>query len=168
MAVGRFLGGVAAVIWSPQLRRYLLLRRASDKDFAPGVWEPVTGRLEQGEGFQQALQREVLEEVGATVQVDMILGTTHFYRGECSPQTELIGVVFLCSLDDPDSVRLSAEHSEHRWADLVEAKRLLTASDPSTQWFRRVLMRAAELQDMLSMPMRDWFRQAGTDLDRPP
>lgn len=164
MAVGRFLGGVAAVIWSPQMRRYLMLKRAPEKDFAPGVWEPVTGRLDQGEGFGQALQREVLEEIGTTVQVDMILGTTHFYRGESSPQTELVGVVFLCSLDDPDSVRLSPEHSEYRWVDLVEAERLLMATDPSTQWCRRVLVQAAAVQETLPVPMREWFRRAGTDL----
>jgi len=52
---GRFLAGIAALIWSPLEGKYLLLRRADDRDYAAGVWECITGRLEQGEGFEDAL-----------------------------------------------------------------------------------------------------------------
>jgi 8-oxo-dGTP diphosphatase len=142
MVVGRFLGGIAAVIRAPGLGQYLLLRRASDKDFAPGVWEPVTGRLDQGEGFEEALRREVREEISAEVTVELILGTTHFYRGTPSPDTELVGVVYLCALEDPHSVRIGPEHSEYRWVTPHEAEALLTAPDASTQWCRQVLARA--------------------------
>ena len=58
----------------------------------------------------------------------------------------MIGVVCLCSLEDPDAVRTSAEHSEHRWLSAGQAFALLDAGDPSTQWMRRVLQRAEALK----------------------
>ena len=76
MGVGHFLGGIAAVIWSTKGGKYLLLHRVKSKDFAPGIWECVTGRVEQGEAFEQALYRETREELGLVVKPVCILGTT--------------------------------------------------------------------------------------------
>ena len=43
----------------------LLARRADHKAQDPGLWGPsVTGKLEQGETFEQALAREAEEELG--------------------------------------------------------------------------------------------------------
>ena len=100
MPIGHFYAGIAAVIRSPETRQYLLLRRSEQKDYARGVWECVTGRVDQGEGFEDALRREVREELGVEVQIDYILGTTHFYRGVPIPENELVGVIYLCSLAD--------------------------------------------------------------------
>ena len=101
MTIGRFYAGIAALIWSPETEQYLLLRRSAQKDFAPGAWECVTGRVDQGEGFEDALRREVREELGVDVQIEHILGTTHFYRGNPTPEKELVGVIYLCSLSRP-------------------------------------------------------------------
>ncbi|NJN55210.1 MAG: hypothetical protein HC804_10900, partial [Anaerolineae bacterium] len=49
MSIGRFLGGIAALIWNPTNESYLLLCRADSKDFGAGSWECVTGRVDQGE-----------------------------------------------------------------------------------------------------------------------
>jgi 8-oxo-dGTP pyrophosphatase MutT (NUDIX family) len=88
----------------------------------------------------------VREELGVEVQVEAILGTTHFYRGEPVPENELVGVVYFCSLHDPAAIHISPEHSEFRWLPVDEALALLTARDPSTQWARRVIERAELLR----------------------
>lgn len=137
---GRFLAGVGAVVQRAD-GRFLLLRRSSEKDFDAGVWECVTGRLEQGEGYEEALVREVREETGLTVTVDRILDTTHFYRGDAVPDNELVGVLFLCTTSDPEGVRSSEEHVEHRWVSVNEALELLSGDDPSTRWMRGVVER---------------------------
>jgi 8-oxo-dGTP diphosphatase len=121
MSIGRFFAGIAAVIYSPNSNQYLLLKRSEYKDYAPGAWECVTGRVDQGEGFEDALQREVREELGVRVQVEHILGTTHFHRGAPIPENELVGVIYLCTLTEPASVQMSAEHSEYRWLSAHEA-----------------------------------------------
>jgi 8-oxo-dGTP diphosphatase len=146
MSIGRFYAGIAALVWSAETSSYLLLRRSSQKDYAPGVWECVTGRVDQGEGFEDALHREVHEELGVQVAIEAILGTTHFYRGAPVPENELVGVVYFCSLRQPAAIRISPEHSEFRWLPADRALALLTASDPSTQWARRLIERAEMLR----------------------
>jgi 8-oxo-dGTP diphosphatase len=164
MAIGRFLGGVAAVIWSPANEKYLLLRRSPDKDYARGVWECVTGRVDQGEGFEEAVHREVGEELGVAVRVDFIIGTTHFYRGSARPENELIGVVFGCTIQDPDAIRISAEHSELRWVTAADAEVLLDAADPSTRWIRRVILRADAIRQRLPPELLAYLQQASFEL----
>jgi 8-oxo-dGTP diphosphatase len=164
MANGRFYAGIAAVIWSPRTKQYLLLRRSEQKDFGGGIWECVTGRVDQGEGFEDALLREVREELGVQVQVEHILGTTHFYRGSPSPENELVGVVYLCSLADPASIRISAEHTEFRWLPAAQAIELLSAKDQSTRWARRVIERAEIIRPSLSEDLLSFQHQAGFEL----
>ncbi|MGE5124563.1 MAG: NUDIX domain-containing protein [Acidobacteriaceae bacterium] len=161
MTIGRFNAGIAAVIWSPETSQYLFLRRAEHKDYAPGVWEWVTGRVEQGEGYEDALHREVREELGASVHIEHILGTTHFYRGSPSPDNELLGVVYLCTLASEANIRIGPEHAEFRWLSAGEALGLLSASDSSTQWTRRVLQRLIAILPRLSEDLMKFQRQSG-------
>ncbi len=160
MVIGRFYGGVAALIWRDSDDRYLLLRRAGDKDYAAGVWECVTGRVDQGEGFEAAVHREVAEEIGAAVRLEFIVGTTHFYRGEAIPENELIGVVFACTLIGPADVQLSAEHVEYRWVSADEVRATAGASDPSTAWIRRVIARTEALRALYPPALRAFIPPA--------
>jgi 8-oxo-dGTP diphosphatase len=130
--VGRFICGVAALVYDPAAARYLLLRRADDKDSGAGEWECVTGRVDQGESFEDATHREVREEIGVEVAIRFIIGTTHFYRGPASPENELLGVKYFCTISEGDAarVRLSAEHSAMRWLTADEIYALL----PGDHW----------------------------------
>jgi 8-oxo-dGTP diphosphatase len=148
--VGRFLGGVGALIMNPENDTYLLLKRAQTKDFAPGAWECVTGRVDQGEGFDEALVREVREEIGVEVQPLYILGTTHFYRGTAVPENELIGIVYLCTIADPSAITISHEHDEYRWLTGPQALEMLAADDPTTAWTRRVIQKAEAVRPKLA------------------
>lgn len=164
MSVGRFIGGVGALLWRSSDNRYLLLQRSPDKDYAREVWEPVTGRLEQGEGFEDALHRELQEEVGLPAQPLCILGTTHFYRGKALAENELIGVVYLCHYTGDASPRLSEEHTQARWLSASEALGLLTDSTPPTQWTRRVIERAEAVRQTLSLETLLSLAQEGYEL----
>ena len=163
MSIGKFYGGIGALIWAPKLERYLLLRRAPSKDYGAGAWECVTGRVDQGEGFEQAMHREVMEELGVQVRVLALLGTTHFYRGAPQPENELIGVVFLCALDDPEAIRTSPEHSEHRWLSAEQALVTLDAADPSTRWARRLIQRGEAVRRLLPAELSAYFQSAGVE-----
>ena len=77
MSPGRFLAGVAALIRNER-QEYLMMKRDPERDFGGGVWECVTGRVDQGEGFEDALHREVMEETGLCVKIETIVGTSHF------------------------------------------------------------------------------------------
>jgi len=164
MSVGRFLAGIGALVWSPDREGYLLVQRSAAKDFAPGAWECVTGRVDQGEGFEAALHREVREELGVEVVIDFLLGTTHFYRGDPVAANELLGVVYHCTLLTADPIRLSAEHEALRWVTPEEAPALLRDEHPSEAWLKRLLLRATRMRAELPAAVVARTRAEGAEL----
>ena len=150
LSAGRFIGMVGMLVWHRSDGRYLLLRRSPDKDFAPGQWESGSGRLEQGEGFIEALRRESREELGLKLRIECLLGTVHLYRGEVVPDNEMVGLTFGCSIDDASGLNLSDEHSEHRWVTAKEAAALL----PSGHWLIGLIERAEAFRKLMPMELR--------------
>ena len=165
MKIGRFLAGIGVLLWDPVEEKYLLLKRSVEKDFAAGAWECVTGRVDQGEGFEDAARREVWEELGVEVQLLFMIGTTHFYRGQERPENELIGLVYCGTLMDSNEINLSEEHSEYRWLSTVEVRALLSASHASERWLLRVVERAEATRKLLPAGLLDLHRQYGFELD---
>jgi 8-oxo-dGTP diphosphatase len=161
MTIGHFLGGIAALIWDPTKNKYLLLRRAEHRDFKGGEWECVTGRVEQGESYEQALHREVREEIGAEVQIQFLIATTHFYRGAVLPENELLGVIYGCTLMQVDQAHFGSEHSEQRWVTVEQAYALL----PEQDWLRKVISRAETLRALLPVELRQRFRSQGFEIE---
>jgi hypothetical protein len=96
--------------------------------------------------------------------VEYLLGTTHFYRGAQKPENELIGVIYLCSLPDPEQVRISEEHSEFCWLPAEQAIELLTSEDTSSQWAKRVIQRAEQVRRMLPDELADFQAKSGFEL----
>lgn len=160
MSVGRFLGGIMALVRELENGRYLLLQRASSKDVGAGSWECVTGRVDQGEGFEEALYREVEEELGVRPQIEFILGTTHFYRGPASPETELLGVAYACTIPSADVIQLSAEHDAHHWFTVAELIQFL----PQNHWLLPVVTRAELMQQLWPKELHDYFAKRPFDL----
>ena len=150
MAVGRFVTMVGMLVWHRTNGRYLLLRRSLTRNHAPGRWESGSGRLEQGEGFIDALRRESREELGLDVRIECLLGTTHFYRGESASENEVVGVTFGCSVDDVSGLDLSSEHSEHRWVTADEATSFL----PSDHWLTALILRAEAFRQLMPEELR--------------
>jgi 8-oxo-dGTP diphosphatase len=159
--VGRFLCGIAALVWSPDSRQYLILRRSAQRDAGAGEWECVTGRVDQGESFETALHREVREELGVAVRIEALIGTAHFYRGAPVPENELLSAIYLCSLADPGAVEMSAEHDEMRWLDAAGAAAFL----PSDHWLAAAIRRAQAIIDHTPAVLRDLYHREGFELD---
>ena len=157
MSIGRFYAMIGALIRNPHSGKYLILSRSAEKDFGAGSWECVTGRVDQGEGFPEALHREVMEELGVVIQPDFILRTAHFYRGEAVPENEMVGVMVACSLNDPDAIQVSWEHSEARWVTADEAAELL----PEGHWLAELIQRDAAMRRLMPDVLLDYYRQAG-------
>ena len=154
MSIGRFFAAVAALLWHPADGKYLVLKRTADKDFAAGAWECVTGRVDQGEGFTEALHREVREELGVEVQIDFVIGTMHFHRGEARPENELVGVEYCCSIEDPGAIQTSWEHAEHRWVTAEEAEAIF----PAGYWLGELIQRAERIRAQLPPELLQTFR----------
>jgi 8-oxo-dGTP diphosphatase len=164
MTIGRFLAGIFTLIWSPKLEKYLILQRAADRDHAPGVWESVTGRVDQGENFEQALHREAEEELGVDVQLEFILGTVHFYRGPKTPEYEMVGLVCFCTLDDPQKIQISAEHSQYRWVDLTEVAQLLRENERNAGFIHHAIQRAEAMRKLITPQFMDYLHRSGMEV----
>ena len=151
---------VGMLVWRRTDGRYLLLRRSDARDFAPGQWETGSGRLEQGEGFMEALRRESREELGLEVRVEFVLGVTHYYRGEATPDNEMVGVSFGCSMDDASGLSISDEHSEHRWVTADEAVAFL----PPGHWLSALIARAETFRRLMPEGLRRLHWEDGVDV----
>jgi 8-oxo-dGTP diphosphatase len=160
MSVGRFLGGILALVRELENGRYLLLQRAVTKDVGAGSWECVTGRVDQGESFETALYREVEEEIGVRPQIEFILGTTHFYRGAASPETELLGVAYACTIPRANGIQISSEHDAHHWLTVAEIAAFL----PNNHWLPPIIDRAERMRAVWPDLLREYFRERPFEL----
>lgn len=157
MSIGRFYAMVGALLRRPSDGKYLVLRRSPDKDFASDAWECVTGRVDQGEGFPDAVHREVREELGVEVRIDFIVGLAHFYRGDERAENEIVGVQFCGTLENPEGICPSWEHAEHRWISAEEADDLF----PEPHWLGRTIRRAEIMRSLSSPELLNYHRQVG-------
>lgn len=164
MAIGRFLAGIGCLIWNPADDTYLILRRSLEKDFAAGHWECVTGRVDQGEGFEDALRREVYEELNVDVQPLFIVGTTHFYRGLDRPEYELVGIVYCGVVEQVADIKISSEHSEYRWVTMAQAMELLSLEEPTELWLARIIERAEFFRQHLSSELLNFNARHGFEM----
>jgi dATP pyrophosphohydrolase len=130
----------------------LLVRRSPSRTF-PGLWQCVTGRLEEGERVPMAALREVAEEVGlgaseleAFYDLDQV--TSFYDEGSDAVVSSAIFAVRVGAEVEPT---LSQEHNAARWVGAEEAAALVvwpsyrstierivgTLLDPGAErWFR--------------------------------
>jgi len=134
-----FYVGLAALVEKDE--KFLVLKRSSDKDFAPNTWEPVTGRLERGENPEDGILRELGEEIKIKAEVLMPVGTWFFHRG--SEEHPMVSITFWCRYVEGE-VKLSWEHSEYKWITLSEA-----IDEPDLEYFRQCFQRIRKLKEHL-------------------
>ena len=120
----------------------LACRRASHKD-APGQWEFPGGKVEGGESPQDALKREILEELSLNVEPWRLLDTSVTEVNEAlSIQLECWVILLdsfpdLKSSDHDDFAWLKPEElNQYAWAkpDLPAVKKLGIHSDLARLW----------------------------------
>jgi 8-oxo-dGTP diphosphatase len=84
-----------------------------------GQFDFPGGRLNPGEKCEEALKREVREEVGIDIEIEK-----PFYVDEWRPVVageswQVIGIFYLCSVMT-DEITLGNDHSEYIWLDPKE------------------------------------------------
>jgi 8-oxo-dGTP pyrophosphatase MutT (NUDIX family) len=104
----------------------LLIHRAPGRLY-PGLWQCVTGRLEQGETIVEGALREVAEETGfgssaieAVYETD-IVNVFH----ERAIDALMVEAVFAARIRPDATVILSDEHDDLRWLTPAEAHDLV-------------------------------------------
>lgn len=95
--------------------RVLLLRRSEDRRYAPGQWCWPGGKIEEGEAPEEALRRELREELD--VEVEIIRPGTPYHLK--TPHAHWEVFPFLCRLNGEFTLQ-GDEHLEARWVCLEE------------------------------------------------
>ncbi|HLU65428.1 MAG TPA: (deoxy)nucleoside triphosphate pyrophosphohydrolase [Kofleriaceae bacterium] len=86
--------------------RILLTRRCPDQPL-PDQWELPGGKIEPGESPTQALARELLEEIGARVEIGPIWDVLHHRY----PEHDVLMLVYACRLcpgEEPRCIEVGA------------------------------------------------------------
>lgn len=112
--------------------RFLFIKRSDYIDIAVGYWCPVSGRVEENETQVEALEREVMEEVGLSVKaLEKVceipshnnLFTLHFWT------TEIIS---------GEASVTSNEATDFRWVTLEQMKQLDPVFEADIQVFEKL------------------------------
>lgn len=105
----KFFVAVKALLFNQG--KFLLVKRSDKARGEHHYWELPGGRMEFGETPENALQRELMEETGLSVNILCPLQTWSFFREE---ETQIVGITLLCKAET-SAVRLSDEHEAYAW-----------------------------------------------------
>lgn len=108
---------VAAVISNNN--KILCVQRANNKfNYIAFKWEFPGGKVEENESNEEALTREILEELNLQISIDSkYLTVNHNY-----PDFTLLMHSYLCTCDNPE-LELT-EHIDYKWLEPSELKPL--------------------------------------------
>lgn len=116
------------VLVDPQ-GRFLLTSRPEGKVYA-GHWEFPGGKLEAGETVEQALRRELHEELGIHI------GAVHPWRVEMHDYPHALVRLHFCKVFDWQGEFEMREQQSMAWQTLpVEVKPVLPGTVPVLHWF---------------------------------
>ncbi|HEX3139192.1 MAG TPA: NUDIX domain-containing protein [Rhizobacter sp.] len=109
--------------------RFLLTSRPAGKVYA-GYWEYPGGKLEAGETVEQALRRELHEELGITI------GAVHPWKIELVDYEHARVRLHFCKVYDWSGEFEMRERQSMAWQTLpVEVAPVLPGTIPVLQWF---------------------------------
>lgn len=100
---------VRILLFNPE-GQVLLLQRSKRSKTNPGKWELPGGKIDPGESFDSALNREIMEETGLIVQILHAAGTAE----QQVPGWHVIHLVMTGEIVS-GTVSISDEHEEFRW-----------------------------------------------------
>jgi 8-oxo-dGTP diphosphatase len=100
---------VRILLFNPE-RQVLLLQRSKRSKTNPGKWELPGGKIDPGESFDSALNREIMEETGLIVRILHAAGTAE----QQVPGWHVIHLVMTGEIVS-GTVSISDEHEEFRW-----------------------------------------------------
>lgn len=100
--------------------RVLMCHRRPDREWIPNVWDFPGGHIEAFETPQQALARELHEELGMNIEPPSRAADAVLESDEESTRL----AIWIIDYGEPVDNRCPDEHDELRWVTLREAKEL--------------------------------------------
>jgi 8-oxo-dGTP diphosphatase len=129
-----FYVGVKALIENEE-NKILLLKAdvTTHRKNTETYWDIPGGRIEEGQGIEEALRREVQEETGIDKIVESEFFTAVISNHEIPLDDKTLGLVLMVykvKIPAGSKIYLSHEHIEYDWADNKEAAKRLSHKYP--------------------------------------
>lgn len=105
---------VAAIIKKDS--KFLFGKRSLSKKSAPGLWSPISGKIEAGETQEEAIVRECQEEIGLYVQARKKITEFDIDNGKARLHWWIVDIV------SGNEFLKNDEHTELRWFSVEEIK----------------------------------------------
>jgi dATP pyrophosphohydrolase len=99
---------------------YLVLQRSPGEPIYPGMWQLVTGTIEDGERALTCALRELHEETGLQPERFWVVPHTSTFYSHRSDSVHVVPV-FAAQVPSGALLRLSPEHSDALWLRKAEA-----------------------------------------------
>ena len=90
----------------------LIAQRTASRQIYPGRWECGGGRVNPGEGFDDAVKRKIFEEFGLDIEVSDLLGDDKI---QVKGKPLIPGLRFLCVAGGGEIKLNKREFSHYRW-----------------------------------------------------
>ena len=81
-----------------------------------GKYDLPGGKIKPGETYQQALERESLEECGLKITIGKPLFVDEWWPEVAKGEVQIIGIFFECFAES-NHVVLSNDHDDYQWID---------------------------------------------------
>ncbi|MBM4241348.1 MAG: NUDIX domain-containing protein [Euryarchaeota archaeon] len=106
-------GLAVRVLLTDENGKVLIIKRSTDSKTNPGKWELPGGKVDQGESFDHALIREVLEETNLKIALDHVVGASE----QNLPLIRAVHIIMSGKIEEGE-LNLSSEHDGYAWVFL--------------------------------------------------
>ena len=120
----------------------ILLLKTNHEKYNESYLSIINGSVDDGESFEDAANREVLEETGLKLKKLYFSGYSCTYE---YPKDNLRTKKVFIGLVKDNSVRLSDEHEDYKWVDLKEFKTQFSWPDPEEE-LNKILKKISNLK----------------------
>jgi len=96
-------------------KKILIVQRSADEDVFPNLWELPSGKRELFESSEDALVREIKEEVGLNIKPVSPFDVFDYKIEKEDEIRDSTQISFLCKPINKPKVKLSGEHQNFTW-----------------------------------------------------
>lgn len=101
----------------------LLLKRRATARWG-GIWQGISGKIEDDEPAVVACLREIKEETGLSIKRLYVLDYVNSFYNPATDEL-FLGPFFAGEVIAKSAIKLSPEHTEYRWVTYAEAQKLV-------------------------------------------